>query len=350
MPPLGAGGGAYDPAVMAESTATVAAGLGAAGPPGLDEAEAAERLAREGPNELAREGARGLLATAAEVLKEPMLLLLVGAAGLYLLLGDRLEAVALGVAVVVVVAITLVQERRTERAVAALRDLSAPRALVLRGGRRRRIAGREVVRGDLLILSEGDRVPADGRLVEAAHLEVDESLLTGESVPVRKRAAAGGAAGGGPGPRPGGDDLPAVWAGTLVVRGHGLCEATATGPRSEMGRIGRSLASLDAGRSALQVEVGRVVRRMAVVGLLLCAALTLLYRATRGGWLEALLAGVALAISMLPEELPVVLTLFMALGAWRISRSRVLTRRLPAIDLPEDTSPASGSGRPTWLH
>ena len=316
---------------MIEPTATAAVGPGEAGLAGLGEAEAAARLAREGPNELDRERARGLLATAASVLKEPMLLLLVGAAALYLLLGDRLEAIALGVAVVVVVAITLVQERRTERAVAALRDLSAPRALVVRGGARRRVAGREVVRGDLLVLSEGDRVPADGRLVEAVHLEVDESLLTGESVPVRKRAADASAAAA-PRPRPGGDDLPEVWAGTLVVRGHGLCEVISTGPRSEMGRIGRSLAALDAGRSALQVEVGRVVRRMAVVGLLLCAALTLLYRATRGGWLEALLAGVALAISMLPEELPVVLTLFMALGAWRISRSRVLTRRLPAIE------------------
>jgi Ca2+-transporting ATPase len=295
---------------------------------GLSEAEAAARLAAEGPNELSRDRPRGLLASIAEVLREPMLLLLVGAGVIYVLLGDRTEAVALSVAVVAVIAITLVQERKTERAVAALRDLSSPRALVIREGARRRVAGREVVRGDLLVLAEGDRCPADAALLEAVNLEVDESLLTGESVPVGKRAAAAPPGG----LRPGGEGLPLVWAGTLVVRGRGLAEVTATGQRTEMGQIGASLAALEVGRTPLQREVSRVVKAMAVAGLVLCTALVVVYGLTRGGWLEALLAGVALAISMVPEEFPVVLTLFMALGAWRISRSRVLTRRLPAIE------------------
>jgi len=294
---------------------------------GLTKAEAAARLAREGPNELSRDRPHGFVATFVAVLKEPMLLLLLCAGGVYPLLGDVEEALTLLSFVVVVIAITVAQERKTERAVAALRDLTSPRALVVRGGERRRIPGRDVVRGDLLVLGEGDRIPADAVLVEAANLEADESLLTGESVPVTKRVD--------PTPsdaRPGGDGLPFVYAGTLVVRGHGLAEVRATGPRSEMGRIGKSLVTLEVGRTPLQIEVSAVVRTIAVGGLMLCAALVVLYGLARGHWLEGLLAGIALAMAVLPEEFPVVLTLFMALGAWRISKSRVLTRRLPAIE------------------
>jgi P-type Ca2+ transporter type 2C len=295
---------------------------------GLTDEESAARLAAEGPNELAKDRSRGLLSTIGAIMKEPMLLLLVGAGAVYLLLGSLEEALALLLSVLVVIAITLIQERKTERAVAALRDLSSPRALVVRGGARRRIAGREVVRGDVLVLAEGDRVPADGVLLESAHLEVDESLLTGESVPVRKRVVARPAAGA----RPGGDDQPFVYAGTLVVRGSGLAEVLATGPRSEMGRIGTSLSTLDTGHTPLQDEISRMVKVVATAGLVLCAGLVVLYGLTRGNWLQGFLAGIALAMAVLPEEFPVVLTIFMALGAWRISKSRVLTRRLPAIE------------------
>ncbi len=301
--------------------------LPADGHRGLSDADAAARLRAEGPNELPRDRPPRLLATVAQVLREPMLLLLAAAAIIYLLLGDREEALMLLPAVLVIVAITVVQERKTERALASLRDLSSPRALVIREGARRRIAGREVVRGDRLVLSEGDRVAADAVLLETAHLEVDESLLTGESAPVRKR----------PGPvspdaRPGGDDQPVVYGGTLVVRGTGIAEVRATGARTEMGRLGASLVALDPGRTALQVEVSSLVKAFAIVGLALCAALVVLYGATRGDWLQGLLAGVALAMAMLPEEFPVILTIFMALGAWRIAKSHVLTRRLPALE------------------
>jgi len=295
---------------------------------GLTEAEAAARLRADGPNELSCEKPRTLLGSALQVLKEPMLLLLLAAGGVYLVLGDHEEALTLLFFVVVIIAITIVQERKTERALAALRDLTSPRALVIRDGTRRRIAGREVVRGDVLVVAEGDRVPADALLLESAHMEADESLLTGESVPVRKRAATGR-----PSPsRPGGDGLPFLYAGTLVVRGHGIAEAAATGPRSEIGRIGVALADLGPERTRLEREVSRIVRIVAVLGLGLCGALVVLYGATRGDWLKGLLAGIALAMAVLPEEFPVVLTVFMAMGAWRISRSGVLTRRLPAVE------------------
>src|SRR5512137_2616275 len=295
---------------------------------GLTGAEAAARLAADGPNELSRDAPRGFLRAVAEVLKEPMLALLLAAGVVYLLLGDTEEALALLFSACVVVGITLAQERKTERALAALRDLSSPRALVIRDGERRRIPGREVVRGDLLAISEGDRVAADCRLVEASHLDADESLLTGESVPVRKRPVKGPA----PPSRPGGDDLPFVYAGTLVVRGHGIAVVEATGVRTEMGRIGVALAGIDVGRTPLQTEVSRLVRIVAGLGGAACVALVLLHGLSRGEWLQGFLAGIALAMAVLPEEFPVVLTIFMAMGAWRISRSRVLTRRLPAVE------------------
>ena len=282
---------------------------------GLDEAEARRRLASEGPNALPGAAAPGVLRLAWRVATEPMFLLLIGAASVYLVLGDVREALVLAASIVVVLAITVVQERRTERALEALRDLSSPRALVMRGGVEQRIPGAEVVRGDLLLLREGDRVPADATLLEAHDLSIDESLLTGESVPVAKSREA------------------TVYSGTLVVRGLGQAEVTATGARSELGRIGTSLATLESTRTSLETETARLVRVLAVFAVALCVLAALLYYATRGDALGGALAGLTLAMALLPEEFPVVLTVFLALGAWRISKHGVLTRRMPAIEM-----------------
>jgi P-type Ca2+ transporter type 2C len=263
-----------------------------------------------------------------EVLREPMFLLLIAAGAVYVLLGDPLEAVALVVALSIIIVITIYQERKTENALQALRDLSSPRALVVRDGLRKRIPGREVARGDLIVLAEGDRVPADGVVLDNRNLEVDESLLTGESVAVRKSAASAATGMG----RAGGDDLPFVFSGTMVVRGRGLAEVKATGVHSELGKIGKSLQSLMPEDTRLQQETARLVRIFAVLGIGLCIAVALIYGYTRDNWLQGVLAGLTLAISMVPEEFPVVLTIFLAMGAWRISRSRVLTRRMPAIE------------------
>ncbi len=282
---------------------------------GLDEEEARRRLVAEGPNSLPSAERHGILALALHVASEPMFLLLIAAASVYLVLGDLEEALVLAASIVVVLAITVVQERRTERALEALRDLSSPRALVLRGGRETRIAGAEVVRGDLLLLREGDRVPADARLDDAHDLAADESLLTGESVPVDKRTGDG------------------VFSGTLVVRGLGRAEVTATGAHSELGRIGASLATVDSGKTSLERETARIVRAIAIFGLAFCVLVAMLYFVTRGDPLGGVLAGLTLAMALLPEEFPVVLTVFLALGAWRISKHGVLTRRMPAIEM-----------------
>jgi Ca2+-transporting ATPase len=291
---------------------------------GLSEREAQLRIARYGANELPTSRPRNLMRLLGDVLLEPMLLLLVGCGSIYLLLGSRNEALMLLGFVFVVMGISFVQQRRTERSLQALRDLSSPRALVWRDGQARRVAGRELVCGDIVLLAEGDRVPADIDLIEAAGLMVDESMLTGESGAVLKQAAAA---------LPGSADKEKVFAGTLVTQGKARGVVIATGARSALGRIGRSLAGIKDESTPIQRETARVVRRVAVVGLALASALALAYWFTLGDWLHGLLAGLTLAMGILPEELPVVLTIFMGLGAWRLARDKVLARSIPAVEL-----------------
>lgn len=299
---------------------------------GLSEAEATLRQQREGFNEMPQGAKRGVLSIAFEVMREPMFLLLVGCGSLYLLMGELSDALMLLAFVFVVISITIIQERRTERALDALRDLSSPRALVIRDGQQRRIAGREVVRGDQILLSEGDRVPADAVLRYALNVTVDESLLTGESVPVCKSSSQNATWTG----KPGGDDLPEVFSGSLITRGQGLAEVVAIGVNTELGKIGKALQSIEPAKTPLQNETGRLVKRLAVIGIALCAVTIVAYGLTRGNtpqsWAQATLAGIAMAMAVLPEEFPVIMTVFLAMGAWRISRSRVLTRRMPAIE------------------
>ncbi len=312
-----------------------------AAPRGLSSAEAAARLAGEGPNELPRPAERTVFRIAFEVGREPMFLLLLAAGGIYLALGDHGEALMLLASALATVGIAVYQESRTERVLAALRNLTSPRALVVRDGERRRIPGREVVRGDVVVLAEGDRVPADAALLSANDLAADESFLTGESAPVRKVAGAAAnvstAAAIEPGiqravPRPGGDDLPYVFSGSVVVRGQGMGVVRAVGAASEIGRIGKALGEIEDEPTPLHAETRRLVRLLAAVGVVLSAVVTLLYGLLRGTWLDAFLAGITLAMAMLPEEFPLVLTIFLVMGAWRISRRRVLTRRSAAIE------------------
>ncbi len=225
---------------MAAPAAADAAIRPIAAPAGLTAGDAAARLAAHGPNELPSEGRKSVFAFVIDVLREPMFLLLLATAGIYVVLGDPAEAAALVAAVLLIIGITLHQERKTEGALDALRDLASPHAMVIRDGQARRIAGREVVPGDVVMLREGDRVPADGVLERSSHLLVDESLLTGESVAVRKRAVDGGPVGT---PEPGGDDLPWLWSGTWIVGGEGRARITATGPASKLGEIGKSLST-----------------------------------------------------------------------------------------------------------
>ena len=298
---------------------------------GLTEADAAARLQAEGHNELPQPDRRTPFRIVLEVLREPMLALLLVGGIVYLVLGDLKEAIILVAFATMSIVITVVQETRTERVLEALRDLTSPRALVIRDGERKRIAGRDVVRGDLIVLSEGDRVPADAVLLRCTDLQADESTADR-----RIRAGAQGRLGRSRrGPIRSVREATTcrmVFSGSLVVRGSGLAEVTAIGAQSEIGKIGQSLATLETEPPRLQVQTRRVVRLFAVFGGGVSVLAVLLYGIMRGGWLDAVLAGIALGMSMLPEEFPVVLTVFMAMGAWRISLARVLTRRAAAIE------------------
>ena len=294
---------------------------------GLTSSEASKRLVVHGFNEIASAKKQSPFQTALNVVREPMFLLLLTCAIVYIFLGDRAEALMLAGAVVVVIVITFVQERKTERALEALRDLSSPKALVVRDGKQVSVAGRDVVPGDTLVVGEGDRVAADSVLRSSMSLSADESLLSGESVAVRKV----------PGTeedmsRPGGEDTPFLFSGTLVVQGSGHATVLATGLQAEIGSIGKSLDSLIQEPTLLEVSTKRLVRSMSITGLSLCVIVIVLFGLFRGSWLDAILAGVTMAISVIPEELPVVLTIFLALGAWRIAQRKVLTRRVPAIE------------------
>lgn len=295
---------------------------------GLTAEQAAARLAQHGPNELSATRRRTLAASALGIVREPMSLLLLACGAIYLVLGDLQESLMLLGFVVFIMGITLFQERKTERALEALRDMASPRALVLRDGRRLRIAGRDVVEGDLVVLSEGDRVPADVTILESSHLAVDESLLTGESASVRKTAWNGELAVA----RPGGEDHPFAYAGTLVVQGSAIARVHATGPRAEIGRIGVALQVPGGEETALQRETRQLVKRLAWIGGALSALVVVVYGIARGKLLEGVLAGLSLAMAILPNEFPVVVAIFLALGAWRLSKRRVLTRRVPAIE------------------
>jgi Ca2+-transporting ATPase len=295
---------------------------------GLTSAEAEALFRQHGPNEIPSAKKRSPFAVIAEIVREPMFILLIACGTLYLLLGDIEEAIMLLGFVFVVIGITFFQERKTDRALDALRDLSSPRALTIRDGVQTRIAGRDVVPGDVILLSEGDRVPADTVLIECTNLSVDESLLTGESVAVQKTSTAIEVDWS----PPGGENLPFVYSGTLVVRGQGIGVVKTTGVQTQIGKIGKALQVLQPENTPLQKKTGKLVRNFAIVGAALCLTVVIMYGLLRGSWLEGMLAGLTLGMAILPEEFPVVLTIFLALGAWRISQKRVLTRRVPAVE------------------
>jgi Ca2+-transporting ATPase len=268
----------------------------------------------QGFNELPSARRRRLPGLLLEIVREPMSFLLLGCGAIYLILGDRQEAFMLLGFLFIIIGITAYQEIRAERAIDALRELSSPRALVLRDGERKRIPGREVARGDIAFVGEGDRVPADGLSLTEADLAVDESLLTGESVPAGKEKGA------------------ALFSGTTVVRGQGVMRVTAIGAQSELGKIGKSIQTRVKEPTRLETETRSLVWKLTWIAAALCVLVVVAYGLTRYDWLSGILVGLSLAMAILPNELPAVLTIFLALGAWRMSQRRVLTRKVPAIE------------------
>ncbi len=307
---------------------------------GLSQSQAQTRLQEDGLNELATAQAQNLWQIAWHVLSEPMILLLIACGSIYLMLGDWHDAVVLSGFVMGMVIISFYQEHKTERALEALRDLSNPRALVLRDGAQQTIPSNQVVVGDYLIVTEGDRIAADGILISCLNLSVDESLLTGESLAVTKASlqrqnddistppdiesiqmeAAGG------------DNTIFVYSGSLIVQGKGIAIIKQTGARTAIGRIGSALAEIQEEPTRVQRDTKRVVKYVALASIGLALILALWYGFTRHDWMRGMLVGLTFAMAMIPEELPVVLTIFLGIGAWRIGQKKVLTRRIPAIE------------------
>ncbi|MDD4847995.1 MAG: cation-translocating P-type ATPase [Bacteroidales bacterium] len=293
---------------------------------GLTDEEVVRKHQQEGYNELPSSKTKSIWGIALGILKEPMFILLVACGTLYLLLGDIQEGIMLMGFVVVIMGIEFFQERKTEKALDALKDLASPRAVVVRNGIEQRIAGREVVTDDIIVLREGDRVPADAIVLSCVNLLVDESLLTGESVSVHKTEFTGSEED----THPDGDNRPFVYSGSMIVQGSGMARVSAIGIHTQIGHIGRSLEEVKEEPTKLNREIGSLVKKLTIFGAVLCLLVVGLYYLTRGDLLQGFLAGITLAMAMLPEEFPVVLTIFLALGAWRISKKNVLTRR-PAV-------------------
>jgi Ca2+-transporting ATPase len=298
---------------------------------GLTEEAAKALLLSVGPNALPKGRTRTLADIVMENAREPMFMLMLSAAALYLLLGDVGEGLFLIATAGVAISVVVVQEVRSERALEALKELAQPMARVVRDGVERAIPARELAPSDVVLVGEGERMPADALLMAGDALTIDESALTGESAPVAKRHA-----------QPG-DDFdaapisalganPFLFAGTLIVRGQGVAVVARTGPRSALGRIGKALAEIEAEPTPLQKSAGRIVALLGAFALGFCALIAIAYGLLRADWAGGMLAGITVAISLIPEEFPMALAVFMALGAWRLASHRVLVRRSAVIE------------------
>lgn len=294
---------------------------------GLTTTEVVIRQTQWGPNRLNAPQSHPLLVVLRETLTEPMFLLLIAAGSIYMLLGDIHEAILLMGFVLIIVVVTSLQSHRTAKALAALKDLAAPYAQVLRNDLWQRIPAEQLVPGDVVQVGEGERCPADGMLLSAHELAVDESMLTGESLPVPKLVLPKAV------PRTRAD----LCAGTVVVRGQGILRISAIGAHTQLGQIGASLSALEDAPSPLQQETRHFIQRFTLLGGAVCFTVLLLMGLLRGQWIEGFLAGIMLAMSLLPQEFAVILTVFMALGARRIAVHGVLTRRLSAIETLGET-------------
>lgn len=283
-------------------------------PRGLTQEAAAQSRAAHGRNVFGTNRSSGLLATLLEAVTEPMFLLLLAACTVYLVLGQTQEAVTLGVALLLVSGISVYQSLRSDRALGALRDLTQPKASVWRGGRLVSLATEEIVVGDAVELEEGERLPADGTVYDPNDFTVDESVLTGESVAVSKAQGE------------------TVFAGTHAATGRAWMSVTAVGSQTELGRIGLSLESLPAVKTPLQVQINTFVLRMAWIGAGAFVVVWGVNYARSGNWVTALLFGLTLAMSVLPEEIPVAFSSFMALGAARLSRMGILTKQPQTVE------------------
>jgi P-type Ca2+ transporter type 2C len=307
--------------------AAVEAALGTSSSSGLDEGEARRRLAEHGPNELQAAKTIAPWRLLLDQFKNILILILLAAVALSVALGHATEAVVITVIVLLAAVLGFVQEYRAERAIEALGRLAAPTAAVLRDGAERNVPARDLVPGDVVLLRAGDKVPADGRLSEVVSLQVEESALTGESLSVEKQTAALD-----------GDELPVgdrtsmVYAGTAIAYGRGRAVVVATGMETEFGGIAQLLQTIERGKTPLQLSLDRLALTLARVALVIVFVVVGLGLLRGQPFLEMLLFGAALAVAVVPEALPAVITISLTLAAQRMVKRNALIRRLPATE------------------
>jgi P-type Ca2+ transporter type 2C len=303
------------------------------GESGLSAEEAQERLAKYGPNEIQSTHRVSPWEILLDQFKNVLILILLGATALSFFLGHGVESIVIAVIVLFAVGLGFVQEYRAERAIDALRQMAAPTATVIRDDEEVEVPAREVVPGDMVVLHTGDRIPADGRLIESINLQIEEAALTGESMPVEKHTDALPTQ-----EMPVGDRKNMVYAGTAATYGRGRALIVATGMQTEFGRIAQMLQTVETGKTPLQQNldrVGSVLARAAFVVVAIIVALGLL----RGQpFIEMLIFGIALAVAVVPEALPAVVTISLAIGVQKMVKRHALIRRLPAVETLGSTS------------
>jgi Ca2+-transporting ATPase len=294
---------------------------------GLTSVEAGRRLAVYGPNELQVTRRISLWSILLEQFKNILIIILLVATIVSAFLGHETEAIVITVIVLFAVVLGFVQEYRAERAIDALRRMAAPVALLVRDGEETQVPGRDLVPGDVVILLAGNRVPADVRLIESVNLQVEEAALTGESVPVEKHAGTLADS-----DLPVGDRRNMAYAGTTASYGRGRGVVVATGMQTEFGKIAQMLQTVEVGRTPLQQNLDRVGRVLAWVAVVVVALIVILGLLRGQPFLEMFIFGIALAVAVVPEALPAVVTISLAIGVQRMVRRHALIRRLPAVE------------------
>ena len=300
---------------------------------GLSKAEASRRLMEYGPNELQAARRISPWAILFEQFKNILVLILLIAVVLSAFLGHSIEAIAIAVILLFAVLLGFVQEYRAERAIEALKRMAAPTATVIRDGEEMDMPARDLVPGDIILIRAGDRIPADARLVEAVNLQIEEASLTGESVPVEKNTQ----------PLPNielavGDRKNMVYAGTVATYGRGRGLVVATGMQTEFGKIAQLLQTVETGKTPLQENLDKVGRLLARVGIAVVVLIVGLGLFRGQPFLEILIFGIALAVAVVPEALPAVVTISLAIGVQRMVKRNALIRRLSAVETLGSTS------------
>jgi Ca2+-transporting ATPase len=300
---------------------------------GLNEQEAKRLLSEYGPNELQAAHRVSPWTLLLQQFKNVLIIILLIATALSAFLGHEIEAIAIAVIVFFAVILGFVQEYRAERAIEALRQMAAPTANVIRDGRETNVPARELVPGDVIVLHAGDKIPADARLIEAINLQIEEAALTGESVPVEKNTAPIDS------PNPAlGDRKNIAYAGTAATYGRGRAVIVGTGMNTEFGKIAQMLQTVETGRTPLQENLDKIGRVLAIAAFAVVAVIVVLGLVRGQPFVEMLIFGVALAVAVVPEALPAVVTISLAIGVQRMVRRNALMRRLAAVETLGSTS------------